>query len=175
MSTQTVETEMVEEQQEVEQVEMTESEEEQESTSPELQEEEFAKERAMDTIKKLRANEKRAAKKLAALEKAEEERKRAEMSEMDRLKADLETSQSALRNLELLEMKRAAAAKFELPPKLAARLTGETPEEIEKDAEELAATLPKAKKLPKISTMNPGEQGAEEITDEERRDWLFRS
>lgn len=62
-------------------------------------EEEFDKERALATIRKLREFEKQAkaqAKELATLKAADEERKRAEMSETDKLKADLEAARKDL-------------------------------------------------------------------------------
>ena len=60
--------------------------------------EDFDAERAWSTIQNLRQYEKRSAqleKKVAAMEEAEAERKRSEMSELDRLRADLEAATEA--------------------------------------------------------------------------------
>ena len=127
-------------------------------------EEEFDKERAMDTIKKLRAFEKQAKqqeKKLAAYEEAEEKRKQAEMSEMERLQVELEKSKSELVSAKLLEQKRQAASKHGIPEALISRLQGDTVEEMEADAANIAALLKEPKKVPpNLTPTNPSGNSA---------------
>ena len=135
-------------------------------------EEEFDKERAMATITKLRAIEKKAkvdAKKIEAFEQAEEKRKQAEMSETERLQAELEKRRAQLKNAQLLELKRQAATKHSLPEALVSRLQGETLEEIEADAQALAETLPKPVKAANIQPTNPGAPSSGESEEERRR------
>ena len=136
---------------------------------PEVEAEEFDKERALDTIKKLREFEKeskRLSKQVEQYEKAEKERKQAEMSEIDRLKAQYEEAAVQLQTLQTNELKRQAAAKHNLPDVLAARLQGSTLEEFEADAEELAKTLPKSSV--KMGATNPGAAPAKQTDDELR-------
>jgi hypothetical protein len=78
------------------------------------------------------ADESDLAKQIAALTK------RLDEAEAGRVKAELNTTRAQI------------AAKYNIPAKLAARLQGETPEQIEADAKEIAAALPAA----------PGKRGA---------------
>jgi len=77
--------------------------------------------------------------------------------------------QGELKQAKLLELKRKAATDHNLPEALAARLQGETPEEIEADAKALAETLPKQSPQPRISTTNPGLSQTGESDQERRR------
>ena len=134
--------------------------------------EEFDKDRAMATIKNLRGFEKQAKqleKQLSVFQKQEEERKRAEMSEIDRLKADLEERDNALKSVQLLELKRQVAKEFELPEALASRLQGEDLDALKADAAALSQEIPKQKPQPKISIMNPGSTATGETRDERNR------
>ena len=140
------------------------------ATSPEVDEtqsEAFDKERAMDTIRKLREEAKQAKKAAAELDrykKAEEERKQAEMSETDRLKAELERAQSELKAKTVRTMQIEVAAKLGLPAALSDRLHGETLEEMEEDAKAILEALPKQKAAPNTGATNPGEQASKEET-----------
>jgi len=129
-----------------------------------IDDDDFDKERAMDTIKKLRAFEKQAKqqeKKLAAYEEAEEKRKQAEMSEMERLQVELEKSKSELVSAKLLEQKRQAASKHGIPEALISRLQGDTVEEMEADAANIAALLKEPKKVPpNLTPTNPSGNSA---------------
>ena len=106
-------------------------------------------------------------KKLEAFEKAEQAKKDAELSELDREKkarADLEVENKRLKTESL---KQSIATKLGLPESLALRLQGETPEEIEKDAKEILETLPK-KTAVNINATNPGAGAVVGETDDER-------
>ena len=73
------------------------------ASAPQGEADDFDKDRAMSTIKSLRAFEKDAKaklKRLDELEQAETKRKQGEMSEAERLKAELEQSQSTLTALQ---------------------------------------------------------------------------
>jgi len=125
------------------------------AVTPPVEAEEFDKERAMATIAKLREFEKEAKaykRKVAEYEEAENKRKESELSEAEKLKAQLEKATDELNNLRITELKRQAGAKHKLPEALVMRLQGNTLEELEKDAEELAKQLPKAT----VSATNPG-------------------
>ena len=133
----------------------------------ETQSEAFDKERAMDTIRKLREEAKQAKKAAAELEryrKMEEERKQAEMSETDRLKAELERAQSGLKAKTVRTMQIEVAAKLGLPAALSDRLKGETLEEMEEDAKAILEVMPKQKAAQNTGTTNPGEQASKEET-----------
>lgn len=110
---------------------------------------------------KAKAMEKEAAasaKKLAAYEKAEEDRKQAEMSELDKANARAAKAEADLKAKDIAILRRDVAAKVGLPVVLADRLKGETPEEIEADANALLETLPKQdakKQVPNINPTNP--------------------
>ena len=77
--------------------------------------------------------------------------------------------EAKLKAYERAEMQRAAADKVKLPAALAARLQGNTPEELEADAKALLETLPKPEKpAPGINPTNPaGASGTE--TDAQKR------
>jgi hypothetical protein len=131
------------------------------------EEEPFDRERAMETIRKLRESEKVMKKTQAELDryKAEEEkRKQAEMSETERLKAELDRVQSELTAKTVRTMQIEVAAKLGLPAALSDRLKGETLEEMEEDAKAILEVLPKQKAAPNTGATNPGEQASKEET-----------
>ena len=139
---------------------------------PTAEPEEFDKERAMATIKKLREREKEAdklAKKLEAYEKAETERKQAEMSEIDKLKAQYAEAQAKAARLERESLQRQAAEAAGIPLVFAGRLQGENLEEMTEDAKAILEALPKSdgKQAPKLPTTNPGAGGTPRQTEEE--------
>jgi hypothetical protein len=122
----------------------------------------------MATIEKLRAEIKELKPKAKAAEElsaAEQKRKEAEMTELQKLQAELEKTKAEAKALQLKEMRRSAAAKVELPLVFADRLRGETPEELEADAKEILAALPKAPKPPAISPTSPGAGASQGETD----------
>ena len=115
---------------------------------------EFYKGRA----KAMEKEAKKQAEKLAAYEKAEEDRKQAELSDLQKEQAKAARFEKELNDTKLAIVRRDVAAKIGLPSALADRLKGETAEEIEADATALLETLPKAdpKKQSTINPTNPG-------------------
>lgn len=112
-------------------------------------------------------------KRLEAFEQAEAARKQAEMTESEKLKADLEAARKALAAHARTEQARLVAQKVGLPDALAARLQGETPEEMEADAKALLEALPKAKPTaPNTGATNPG-SGKPVETLEQKRARIF--
>ena len=115
-----------------------------------------------DRIKRMeaalkKANHEAAAsrKKLEAFEQAEQARRAAEMTELERAQeraAQLEVEINAFR---LKDLQRQAARDAGIPADLAERLRGATLEELQADAEALAKLLPK-KTPPSIPPTNPG-------------------
>ena len=112
-------------------------------------------------------------KKLEAFEKAEEERKLAELSETERLKAELGKRDSELQELTTKQQQREAADKVGLPPIFADRIKGKTPEEMEADAQTLLEAMPKGKAAPNAGATSPGDQAITGETEAEKRKRLF--
>ena len=136
----------------------------------------FDKERAMDTINKLRDIEKQAKRDKAELErlrKAEEERKKAEMSETDRLKAEIKERDAKLNQLTIKAQQREVADRVGLPAIFASRIQGETPEDMEADAKLLLEALPKGKAAPNAGATAPGENANTGETEAEKLRRLF--
>lgn len=149
---------------------------ESETLEEQVAEEPFDKDRAMETIKKLRDYEKVSKKQAAEIEKyrkAEDERKQAELSETERLQAELERYKVELSQSRLDVMKRQAAATTGLPPAFADRLKGETLEELEADAKAIYELLPKQKAAPNTGTTSPGFNASSGESDAEKRKRLF--
>jgi predicted RNase H-like nuclease (RuvC/YqgF family) len=144
------------------------------TTAPEQVEpvEEFDKDRAMATIQKLRQFEKEAdklRKQVSAFEEAEQKRKQAEMSEIDRLKAQYEEATQKAARLERESLQRQAADATGLPLALATRLQGDDLEAMQADAKAILEVMPKGtKQAPNLPTTNPGAGGTPKPTDEER-------
>lgn len=126
--------------------------------APAVEAEEFDKERALETIKKLRQFEKDSkalAKKVAEYEAKEREREEAELSETEKLKRQLAERDAQLKGLERAAMQRKVAEAVGLPAAFAERLKGETPDEMEADAKALKEAMPKAA-APNVGATNPG-------------------
>jgi hypothetical protein len=123
----------------------------------------FDKERAMATIKNLRKYEKEAAKlqkEIESFKQKEDERKKAELSEIDRLKLEKQEAEQKLAYFAREKLQREIADKLKLPFGLADRIKGETPEEMEADAKQLFDSLPKPV-VTKTGVTNPGAQAVE--------------
>lgn len=132
----------------------------------------FDAKRAQDLIEKLREENKAAkasAKKLAEYEAAEQKRKEAEMSELEKLQSQIKVQQEQIRAQATREMQRASADKYHLPAELVARLVGETAEEMEADAAKLAAALPKQAVINPTNVSN----GPTKATDAQWRDFMY--
>ena len=106
-------------------------------------------------------------KKIQSFEQAEQAKKDAELSELDKEKKARVALEAENKKIKLDLLKRDTATKVGLPEVLASRLQGETPEEIEADAKQLLETLPK--KPNPASATNPGGDHQVTETDAERR------
>ena len=142
----------------------------------EKQDEPFDKERAMNTITKLRGIEmqaKKDAKELAQLKIEKQQKADAELSEAQREKkrADDLAIENAKIKTDLWRNEAATAAGI---PQMADRLKGTTKEDFLADAQELAKTLPQLKVAPKLPPTNPGNAQTTE-TDAQKRQRLFGS
>jgi hypothetical protein len=121
-------------------------------------------------VAKLREAEKKGkadAKRLADMEKTEQERIDAEKSELQKAQDRADKAEAEAKKIRLDLQRREVAEKAKLPLSLADRLKGETPEEMEADAAILLAALP-VKPAPKLEPTNPGEPQTGE-TDEQKR------
>lgn len=117
--------------------------------------------------------------KLKEFETAEELRKVAEMSDLEKAQIatkEAETkfkeSQSELESMKQNNIKREVALGIGLPAMFALRIKGETPEEMTADAQALLDAMPKGQ--PKSSTTSPGSLGKKVgETDDDRRNRLL--
>ncbi len=126
--------------------------------NPTPPEDAFDAERAKALIDKLRGEIKELkpkAKKAEELTEAEQKRKDAEMTDLERLNKQLADTQAELKAAKIATLQRDAATKHNLLPELASRLKGETLEELEADAKALAELLPKPQ-APRANPTNPG-------------------
>jgi hypothetical protein len=142
------------------------------ATEPEKKEEEFDKERAMNTIRQLREVEKKAkadAKRLADYEKAEQSRIDAEKSELQKAQDRADKAEADAKATKLALLRRDVATETKLPAELADFLRGETPEELTASAQTLLKSIP-AKVAPAGTVTNPGTNATNKgETDAERR------
>lgn len=106
-------------------------------------------------LRKANAEAAKYRKQVEAVEKAENERRDAELSEAEKLRKRLAEVEAEAAKLKRAEMQRQAAEKYKLPAVLATRLQGETLEEMEADAEALSKTLLKPQP-PAVPPTNPG-------------------
>jgi hypothetical protein len=137
------------------------------------QPDEFDKDRAMETIHKLREIEKQSkkdAKELARLKAEEQKRIEASMTEQERLQKERDELAKESAQLKADIMRRDVIAETGLPPQLADRLKGETLEELKADAEGLLKLLPKTKSTQSVT--NPANASNEE-TEAQMRERLY--
>ena len=119
---------------------------------------EWEPERAKALIAKLRERDKEATKlekRLAAIEKAEQEREKVRLAEEGKWKElaekreqELATEKAERKRVELEAARRIIGLNHGLPDALAARLQGETPEEIEADAQALLPLIATEQRKP---------------------------
>lgn len=109
-------------------------------------------------------------KKLEAFEKAEKDKKDAELSDLEREKKRAGELEAENKKIKLDLIKQQTATKLGIA-EFADRLIGETPEEIEADAKQLVEKLPK--KPATTSPTNPGGDRQVAETDAERRKRLL--
>jgi len=133
----------------------------------------FDQARAMALIHKLRDENRefgKVQKRLEAFEQAEQERKQAEMTELEKANQKAAQLEAELRTLRLKELQRKAAREAGLPLDLAERLQGETLDDLQADAAELAKVIPKSTKTPPpVPPTNPGPAARGGETDDQRR------
>lgn len=99
---------------------------------------------------------------LKKLRKAEDERARAEMTELDRLKADLAARNEELELVKVTAVKAKLSAEFDLPEELVERLKGDTEEELREDAARLSELVGKVKpKTPPAGDAGIGGKGGD--------------
>lgn len=109
----------------------------------------FSKAEVERIVKDRLERERKKAEEAAAKAAAEAERKAAEEQGeykklYEKLQSELDAERNARRDMELANMRRDVAAKYNLPAQIAERLRGETAEDMEDDAKILAEALPKA-------------------------------
>jgi hypothetical protein len=114
---------------------------------------------------------------LEAYEAAEAKRKEAEMTELQKANAKLAEYEAKIKLSERKDAQAAAALKAGLPAAFASRLQGETPAELEADAQSMLEALPKADKKPSppVNPTNPGGASAgpnQSQKDAETRGWI---
>ena len=139
-------------------------------------EDEFSRERAMNTILNLRKAEKewkRKEKELEQLQSKEQERKQAELTDIERMKARADELEAELKEERQGRLRLQVAAEYNLPEALANRLQGESLEELKADAEQLAKLLPKPKKEnPALNPTDIGD-GQKGETDAQKRARIY--
>lgn len=136
--------------------------------------EEFDKDRAMNTIKKLRDEEKqwnKERKEYEALKAAKAKEEQEKLSEIERANKRAEEAESKAQRLERESLQRKAAEELGLPAKIAGRIQGDTYEAMIEDAKTLLDVMPK-KSAPNLPANNPAATNAGE-TDKQRRSRLL--
>jgi len=109
-----------------------------------------------------------------AYKKADAARKAAEMSEIDKLKAQVDEANAKATRLERESLQRQAAEAAGLPPALASRLQGDDLEAMTADAKAMLEALPKPPKTPPgVHPTNPGSNAGTGETEAQKRARLF--
>jgi len=134
-------------------------------TAAELQAE---NERLQAALKERNKEEAARRKKLEALEKAEEERQNAALTEQERLKKENETLRAQAEAANLAVLQRDIAAELGLPAVFAPKIQGVDREAMLADAKAMLEALPKAKPATPGGATNPG-AGSTGETDEQKR------
>jgi hypothetical protein len=114
-------------------------------------------------------------------QKAQQETERKSLEEQNRFKelyekekAERERALQEMTALQIQNMRREVAAEMNIPAGLANRLTGTTREEIEADAKQLLASLPKAAVPSLDGRAGGGKAGKPDITDAQIREQAAR-
>ena len=96
------------------------------------------------------------------------------MSEVDRLKAELEDATIELERTRIENLKRTIAEDVGLPKEFALRIQGDDEDAMRADAETLLDAMPaKPKSNPQVGTTNPGSGNQVKETREQRRKRLL--
>lgn len=121
-------------------------------------------------LKKANAEAAQRRKLLDQIEAEKKARDEAELSEIDKLRKQLDETRAKANALELAQRKAAIAAKVNLPVALADRLTGGTDEEMEADALFLLSNLPttNGKQAPQLKPTNMSAADEVKETREQR-------
>ena len=106
------------------------------------------------------------AKKLAKLEAAEQDRHEAELSELEKANQRAEKAEAEAKSARL-DILRRDVVRDKLPAELAARLRGDTREEMEADLAIMLAAMP-VKVAPPLNPTNPSAPQTGETDDEHR-------
>lgn len=118
-----------------------------------------------ETAKRIEG-EKAAAEKAAA----EEAKKNGEWQKLAEAKEkELSEAKASIAARDLADKKRSIADKVGLPAAFANRLIGATDEELEADAKALLETIPKQATKPNTSTTNPGANGSQNETRQQKK------
>jgi hypothetical protein len=165
---------------ETQKVEMTETEAEPKGQGAATQpttadEDEFSRDRAMNTILNLRKAEKewkRKEKELQELQLKEQERKQSELTDIERMKQRADQLEAELKAERQGRLRLQVAAEYSLPEALAIRLQGESLDELKADAEQLAKLLPKPQKNPSQNPTDIGD-GQKGETDAQKRARIY--
>lgn len=165
-------TEKVKQEPEVQEVEKTEAP-KQPKTLKETPAEEINVEELKGLVEKLRQSETSLKKKVERFEEQEAERKKAEMTDLERLQAERDEALAQNEKMRRTFVQRDIAEELGLPLELAERIKGETPEDMRTDAEKLLEIVPKSKKAPQLKDTTPPDMPKGTMTDDERRKFLF--
>jgi superfamily I DNA/RNA helicase len=140
--------------------------------SPETLKAELEKVRAM--LKEANGEAAKRRKQLEAIEAEKTKTNQSEVSELQKLQQQLQEMQTRLDGKEKAELRQKIAEQTGLPAALAARLQGETPEELEADAKAMLAALPQTQttnSLPanlRISATNPANAQVGETREQKK-------
>lgn len=145
--------------------------------TPAAAEEPFDKDRAMETIRKQREENKNLKKdlqELATLRAERQQRAEAEMTEAQREKARADKAEQEKLVLQADILRRDVIAETGLPAGFADRLKGATKDEMLADAKELLKLIPQPTnpKAPHLNSTNPS-NGQTTETDAQKRERLF--
>jgi hypothetical protein len=148
------------------------------ATSDTAVEDEYSRDRAMNTILNLRKQEKewkQERKELAEYKAKEEQRKQAEMTEAEKYKNRADQLEAELKAERHGRMRLQVANEYNLPEALANRLQGDDLEALKADAEQLAKLLPKPQKEnPKLAPNDIGD-GKKGETDAQKRARIYQT
>ena len=113
-------------------------------------------------------------KRIEKFEQEEADRKKAALTETERLQQDRDQALAKAKQLETKQAQRDVAEKVGLPSVFADRIKGATPEEMEADAKLLLENMPKAPKKPGPGpSMTPESATPSQTTDADRKKFLF--
>ena len=136
-------------------------------------------ERTREALKKANKEAEQRRRKLEELDAAEAKRKEAEMSELEKANKRAEEAEKRAAQIERERLLDRIAAKHSLPEDLRDRLRGESEEDLEEDAQKLAALVVKsaAPQVPNAPDLDADRRGGlrlGELTDDKKRELASR-